>query len=309
VMLPVDNADARTLLIRDCTYNGSSVTTWDADLVSVGSAIDDELKRDILGARRTILFVEGNEQSLDRPLYSLVFPDVSVIAKGSCRDVARAVLSIRDADPFHWLRAFGLVDNDRRPQIEIDRLKEGGVHALATFSVEGIYYDPEIQGRVARKHAGTTGGDFAKCIVEAKAAALSALSPHVRRLSERAAERRIREEFFAHIPSKDQISTTAPMNVLIDIPKIVGEEHARLQAALSARDLVIILSRYPVRETPALDVIARKLGFQNRTQYEGAVRKLLIDDIDAITFVRSLFGTLPSDITGGGSLGGGSATT
>jgi hypothetical protein len=60
--------------------------------------------------------------------------------------------------------------------------------------------------------------------------------------------------------------------------------------------LAEIISRYPADETPALDKIAKELGFQNREQYEGAVRKLLMDDNEALTFVKSLFGTLASDI-------------
>lgn len=71
VMLPLDNPSARTLLLRGCNYTGSSATAWDADLVLPEAEIDDELRKDILGARRKLLFVEGAEQSLDKPLYSL----------------------------------------------------------------------------------------------------------------------------------------------------------------------------------------------------------------------------------------------
>jgi hypothetical protein len=118
----------------------------------------------------------------------------------------------------------------------------------------------------------------------------------------------IREEFFSHIPNKDQISAAAPVNISIDVPTIVGEERTRLQKALDAGDLRTIVSRYPVRETPALDTIARKLGFQDRDQYEGAVRKLLMDEADALTFVRSLFGTLARDIAAGNVNAGTSVT-
>jgi ABC-type Mn2+/Zn2+ transport system ATPase subunit len=308
VMLPLDNPDARTLLIRGCSYNGSTVTAWDADIVTPGAGIDDDLRRDILGARRKILFVEGVEKSLDKPLYSLVFPDVSVIAKGSCRDVERAVVSIRDADGLHWLDAFGLVDNDRRPQAEIDRLKGRGVYATTVYSAEGVYYHPEVQRRVAERHASTTGDDFEKQIAEARSAAIAAIAPHVQRLTERVAEKLIREEFFAHIPNKDQISAATPVNISIDVPKIVGAERTRLQEALDAGDLTTIVSRYPVRETPVLDAIARKLGFQDRGQYEGAVRKLLMDDPEALTFVRSLFSTLAADIAAGAGKAGTSVT-
>ena len=58
--------------------------------------IDEDLKRDILGARRKMLFVEGVEGSLDMPLYSIVFPNVSVIPKGSTREVESVVSAIRN---------------------------------------------------------------------------------------------------------------------------------------------------------------------------------------------------------------------
>ncbi|MCA1458075.1 ATP-binding protein [Bradyrhizobium sp. BRP22] len=297
LMLPLDNPSARTLLVRGCTYDGSTVTAWDADVLSPDLGIDDDLKRDILGARRRILFVEGDaERSLDKPLYSLVFPEVSVIAKASCRDVERAVFSIRDADGFHWLDAFGLVDNDSRAQSELDRLKGGGVYSTAAFSVEGVYYHPEIQRRVAERHAATTGDDFNKCFADATSAAITAITPHVKRLSERIAEKRVREEFFAHIPNKAQIAAAESVSISIDVPKIVEAERQRLQNALDAGDLTTVISRYPVRETPALKEIALKLGLQSRDQYEGAVRRLLMDDPNALIFVRSLFGTLAADI-------------
>ena len=299
VMLSLDNPTAQTLLIRGCAYSGSSVTAWDADLVSAEAPIDDELKRDILGARRKILFVEGNAQSLDHPLYSLLFPEASVISKGSCREVESVVSSIRGAAQLHWLDAFGLVDNDRRSQADIYLLRQSGVYALSAFSVESIYYHPEVQRMAAERHAATTGDDSAECVAEALAAALQALRPHIQRLSERVAEKRVREEFFAHIPKRDQMGIASPVNFSIDIPGIVGEERTRLEESLNVGNLDSIISRYPIRETPALDSIIRKLGFQSRNQYESAVRKLLIDDAGSLAFVRSLFGTLPRDIATG----------
>jgi hypothetical protein len=86
--------------------------------------------------------------------------------------------------------------------------------------------------------------------------------------------------------------------VTIDVPTAVADETARLQAACEAGDLVSIISRYPIRETPALTQIALKLGFQHSRQYESAVRKLLIDDPGATTFVQGLFGTLAAGIAG-----------
>lgn len=296
VMLPLDNPNARTLLIRNCTFNDSLVTAWDTDLVPSETEIDGGLKREILGARRKVLFIEGTEQSLDKPLYSLIFPNVTIIAKSSCRDVEHAVFGIREADALHWLHAFGIVDSDSRAQEDIDRLKAKGVYAVSVFSVESIYYHPEIQRYVVERHAAVTGENASVRFDNAKRAALAAIIPHVQRLSERVSEKALREEFFSYTPGKAEIIAAAPINVSIDVAKAVTEERNRLQTAINNGDFLDIVTRYPIRETSALAEIAGKLGFRGREQYEGAVLKLLVDDDKALMFVKSLFGTLGTDI-------------
>jgi hypothetical protein len=297
VMLPLDNPAARTVLVRGCTFAGpDQVSNWDADLVPENAEIDSDLKKDILGARRKVLFVEGIEQSLDQPLYSLVFTNVSVIAKASCRDVEHAVSGIRDAEDLHWVHAFGIVDSDARPQAEIEALKERGVYATSVLSVEAIYYHPEIQRRLSDRHVATIGGSSAIRLANAKRAALEAIKPHIQRLSERAAETKVREKFFQNLPKKQDIATARAIKVSIDVADIVATEVAKLHDALVAGDILSVIKRYPIRETPALTAVAAQLGFKDRAQYEGAVRKLLMDDETALTFVKSLFGSLPVDI-------------
>src|SRR5207237_5411026 len=123
IVLPLDNPSARTLLLRGCTYAGGTVAGWDTDLVPASSDIDDTLRADILGARKKILFVEGTKQSLDQPLYSLLFPEASVIGKSSSREVEQTVRGIRGTENLHWLRVFGIVDSDGRSKAEIGVLK------------------------------------------------------------------------------------------------------------------------------------------------------------------------------------------
>ena len=255
------------------------------------------ISRKTFWARAEISYLSrAPSEALDKPLYSLVFPNVSVIVKSSCRDVEHAVSGIRDAADLHWLRAFGVVDNDRRTQADVNRLKERGVYAVSVFSVESIYYHSEVQRRVVERHAAITGEVALTHLAAAKAAAIAAITPHVQRLSERAVEKAIREEIFRHLPKKEEIATAAPIEVFVDVAAVVVLERDRLQNAVNAGDLMEIIAKYPVRETPALAKIALGLGFQDREQYEGAVRKLLIDDNEALSFVRTLFGSLASDI-------------
>jgi ABC-type Mn2+/Zn2+ transport system ATPase subunit len=296
VMLPLDNHGARTMLIRGCTYDGSTVTSWDADLIPSESNIDEELKKDILGSRRTLLFIEGDERSLDHPLYSLVFPNVTVIAKSSCREVNHAVSGIRGASELHWLRAFGIVDNDRRTPEDVSRLKGKGVYAVTVYSVESIYYHPNIQRKLAIRHASVTGENANTLVDAAKRSALAAVAPHVQRLSERAVEKTLRDELDKHWPKQADISAGNPINITIDVAAAVDEEMDVFNQAIAEENLEKIIARYPVRETPVLTEITRKLGFQTRDQYESAVRRLLMDDAAALEFVKSLFGTLTVDV-------------
>jgi hypothetical protein len=130
----------------------------------------------------------------------------------------------------------------------------------------------------------------------AKKAALNALKPHIQRLSERTVEATLREDLMRQLPRRKDIAAAQPIKVTIDVPKVVAEEVGRLQQACDTDDLDSVIARYPVRETPALNIIAEHLGFQTRNQYESAVRKLLMDEAGALEFVRSLFGALPSEI-------------
>jgi len=66
------------------------------------------------------------------------------------------------------------------------------------------------------------------------------------------------------------------INIAIDVAAVVTSERQRLQECLDSGDLTSVISHYPVRETPALSKIAQELGFQERDQYESAVRKLLM---------------------------------
>lgn len=296
VMLPLDNPTSHILLVRGCVYDGSSASAWEVDQLPNNAEIDDGIRSDILGARRKLLFVEGSKQSLDQPLYNLVFPEMSVIAKNSCREVEQIVAGIRNASSLHWLTAFGVVDNDRRQPEDIERLKLKGIYALPVFSVESIYYHPKLQNRVVRRLTGVTGQNAEEHLEKAASAAIAAIEPHIQRLSQRASESAARNELLRHLPNQTSMATMAPMTIEIDIPAIVAQEKSRLESAISARDITTIIAYYPVRETSALNNIASELGFRDRVTYETSVRKLLMDDADALAFVRSLFGSLATEI-------------
>jgi|SRR5450830_248112 len=296
IQLPLDNPSARVALIRACNYNGNQVVGWDADIVSPMEGIDDAIKYDLLGSRRKLIYVEGTDGSLDKALYAIIFPGVSILPKESCHEVERAVLGVRSAGQFHWLSAWGIVDNDRRTVADIEHLRQIGVYALPVFSVESIYYDPAMQRAVATKHAQLVGGDVEEQLRGATAAAIAAIVPHTRRMGERAVEKTLRDRMFRLLPRRGEIAAALPIEVQIDVRAIVDEEQARIEGWLAQRDLQTVIRMYPVRETPALASLVHRLGFITRHQYEAAVRKVLMEDAELLGRVRGLFGPLVNDL-------------
>ena len=162
IALPVANQEARVLMLRSCRWNENRCKAWDAEVLDPNTQLPEDLKLAILGSRKRILFVEGNSSSsLDFPLYSALFPDLSVVPKESCKDVEKAVLGIRgsqDMDDFH-VEAFGLIDRDNRSDKNIEKLAKKGVFALEVWSVESLYYCLDAIAAVARRRAESVGAD------------------------------------------------------------------------------------------------------------------------------------------------------
>src|SRR5574343_1165040 len=136
VHLPIDHPEASVLLVRSCQWQGKNIRDWDADLISSDVIIPDNIKRDILGSKRELLFVEGQSSSLDRQIYQLIYPKISVIPQGNCGQVERAVDGIRGTENIHWISAFGLIDSDDRTQEQIQGLFTKGIAAVPFYSVE-----------------------------------------------------------------------------------------------------------------------------------------------------------------------------
>jgi hypothetical protein len=295
-LLPVDNPRSKVLLTRSCVYDGDKVTSYDIDLLEKTDAIDDDLKRTILGERRKIVFVEGVEHSLDKPLYSLLFPNASIVPKANCREVENAVFGIKGTTELHWVKPFGLVDNDSSEPERIAGLQAKGVIPLNVYSVESIYYHPAMQKLVGEKLVEVVGGDLEVKLKKANDDAIKAISETANRLSIRIAEKAARAQVFSLLPRKGEVASGSKRTVEIDFAKIAQDESTRLDVLVNASDFIGVLKRYPIRESSAIDAIVKALNFANRAQYEAAVRKLLVDDSKAVSLVRALLGSLPDDL-------------
>lgn len=296
IYLPLDNEEASVLMVRGCERNGKNPKGWDADLISATDEIDPEIKREILGSKRNLLFVEGDDQSLDKQIYQLLYPSVSVMPKGNCVAVERAVIGMKSAENLHWLSAIGLVDADDRTEEQINDLKSNGIFALPCYSIESLYYHEEIIRKVAGRVSSLNGEDADQMVDSAINSIKDSVEPHRDRLCARLSEKKVRERVLSQLPNYGQISGGAPLQIEIDVQTILDTEKARFDQAIADQSLNSLVDRYPLRETPALNKAATSLKFSSRQDYEASVRKLLVDDSSAKDLLRSLMADLTAKI-------------
>ncbi len=98
--------------MRNCNWLGDQPQSWEFDVIAANAPIPEELRLDVLGSRKQIVFVEGKASSLDKPLYSLLFPSATIVSRNSSREVRQAVQGLRANQDTHHTIAFGIIDND-----------------------------------------------------------------------------------------------------------------------------------------------------------------------------------------------------
>ena len=191
--------------------------------------------------------MEGTESSLDKPLYSLIFPMVSVIPKGSCHDVERAVVGGRAGERFHWLRAFGIVDGDGYASDEILRRRERGIYAVPFYSVEAIYFHPRIIGWIAARQANVSGESASNLTKRALERGVACIRDHTERLSKKVVKKSIRKRIFEQIPNDDDLLIGQSITLKNAAKEILAERVHELDTAVENGDWQAILTKASAR--------------------------------------------------------------
>ncbi|MBR4829389.1 MAG: DUF4435 domain-containing protein [Muribaculaceae bacterium] len=111
---------------------------WDYEVMTSSRELDTALF-DLLGSRKPVLFIEGDDKhSIDSRLYPLIFPEYTVKPLGSCNKVIETVRSFGDLKSFHQLESRGIVDRDRRSDMEVDYLRKKNILVPNVAEVENI---------------------------------------------------------------------------------------------------------------------------------------------------------------------------
>jgi predicted ATPase len=290
--------ESAVAVLRDCFWSGTAISGWEIDTIARTSEIPEDVRVDILGSRRKILFVEGVSTSLDTPIYSLLFPNASVRSKENCREVERAVSGLRAIEDMHHTKVFGMIDGDGICQEQVLAFEAKGIYPLSVHAVESLYYSEEVLTAIAKRQAETLGIDERSLLEDTKVKALKTLEDDgiVVHLASRIAERKIRDSLLGHLPRRADIISATQANVSVAIPNSYPAELARLRALRSTGDITKIISRYPVRESGLLSALAKALRFFDRADYERAALRQLSVDGALCDALRAKLGPLSSHL-------------
>ncbi|MBS7789755.1 AAA family ATPase [Roseococcus sp. SDR] len=276
--LPTLFPTSKIVILREAHMIDSQPVGWELDILTSHSEIADDVKETILGSRRKVIFVEGDDSSLDKALYQILFPNVSIYARGNCAEVIRSVMSMRTAANLTWLEVYGIVDQDQITESRRNELRSEHIFPLSMYSVESIYYSETVMKFLSERQSAVFGIDSTEMIKNAKIGFISAISNHIDTLAARMTEGTIRNELKLLAIDWRQIPLQNVLSVNIDISIRFQNEIEHLRSLVAASNVAAIIQRYPVRQTPALTAISAALQFKNRGLYEAAVRKAVSDD-------------------------------
>ena len=293
IALPICSPEASVLIVRSCAWKEGKATGWDARLLQGDIKLAEELRRAILGARKRVLFVEGEPNSLDLRLYSALFSSISIVPIGSCDNVIKAVTGLRGSQEYHDVESFGLIDGDNRSKDEIADLQVRNVYALSQYSVESIYYCPDAMNAVAQRQAESLGADASRMVRAAEDAAVASLSQSGvdERLAARLCERQMREEIRSQLPDWKSILKGNIFSIKVGTDGRLKEELDRIRKLLKGRNLEQIIDRYPVRESSALDEITKQLSL-SKTNYEKTLLTKIRNETELAETLRGRIGPL-----------------
>lgn len=279
---------ATAVVVRSCQWEGETAVAWDLFLLEANEGVPDDVRTAVLGGRHQVVFLEGVASSLDFRLLSAVYPGATFAPIGGCEEVIRAVKGLRTSGSLHWVDGRGLVDGDRRSPEEESSLREAGIAVLGALEIESLYLLDQVMDAVAAAHGEDLGLDPAALIAKARSAALEALQNDgiIGHLSRSVALAAVQRQFRDAVNHADLGEAT--ISVTIESP--AAAEEAELRALIAAGDLEKIVRRYPIRDTPAPQRVARALRFASLDDYQRRVRQLAMREKPLADLLREFIG-------------------
>lgn len=252
---------------------------WSIEPVPEESGFDEETTSLILGSRQPILFVEGNEESLDLGIYRACYPDWTVIPRGSCSEVIHAVVTLRNNADFTRIAASGIVDGDDYEADDIANLEKLGISVLPVSEIENLFILPDVSEAIAiaEGHVEPERSTLLSKLEEAVIASLNAdgkLEKVVIAYCKRRIDRALKKVDLSEASTIGQLAESyATKTAEVDIEALAEARRAAIVAAMEAQDLAALLRLYDNKEL--LAIAGGILKGCRRSTFEGWITRSL----------------------------------
>ena len=125
--------------------NMNDKQNWDYKLLD-SNEFSDDLLLEILGSRDGVLFVEGTaDKSIDRKLYSRLFPQYNIMPLEGCASVIQATKAYNELSMLHYKKIKGIVDRDRRTEEEIKCLRKKNIYVPSVAEIENLFFSKILE--------------------------------------------------------------------------------------------------------------------------------------------------------------------
>lgn len=256
--------------------------------------LPEELVLEVLGSRRSLLFVEGEKNSYDYQLYTQLYQDYLIIPCGGCSQVISRTKAFKNSKTLHEYAVYGLIDRDYRTQQEIDVLKKHGVYTLDVAEVENLFIVEEVIKIMAERFAVE---DVNRTLETVKTFVIN--TKYSNMLNKQICQSVVAEIKYQlsciEIDKKNDDNAKDSLNEglsAIDYDEIKAEKEAIFKKALCERNYAEVLKVF--NEKGVASEIGALLGI-NKQEYQAKVIKLVHSDGQE-EIIKALAKYLPDEI-------------
>lgn len=257
------------------SYN-ASLQEWDYEILESGE-INEDIFIELVGSRKPVLFIEGDlTHSIDARLYPLVFPDYTVKPLGSCDKVIETTRSFNGIKNMHHLESHGLVDRDRRTDLEVEYLRKKSIMVPDVAEVENLFLLEEVIKAMALKNRKNPESVFR--IV--KKNSFKEFNHHMQQQVMQHVRHRMKREVESKIDAKFTCITALESHLrklinLLNPRKHYNELNRSFDVIIESGDYSSMLKVFNHKPLLSDCGVADLLGFKNKNEYVNAVIETL----------------------------------
>ncbi len=213
-----------------------------------------------------VLLCEGDENSIDKAVYSAIFPNLLVIPMCGCCSIMRVLNRLRRILAVNNYYAFGIIDRDSLSKSEIKKMvKEKGIYTTKLPFIENIICDANVLSYVCED----LGIDYEVAI------------------------EKIQEQLMKNLWKK--FKDTLPINLGIEKNETIIT--LQIGASTKAKTIEKIVSKenimYAYRSKIIVAIVATEMHMRSKEAYYTKIKEMLLDERYSSGLVKAMSKFVP----------------